>query len=194
MPIKNLFLVLIAISILFSCNNLNSKKDLNSDENKKQTSNIKTNHTIVGLTPKAQKMIQNWKEYQNINEYIQQYQQISINNSLLNAKHLSDLAQQLKDSISIEKLNIPSVKIRLNVLYNETLRLADMATINQITETEVIQENNNIINAYSALNIKLNNITSQEHLNNEVNTFINEVIKNKVSYDTVVKITDTIQK
>jgi hypothetical protein len=194
MPIKNLFIFLITVSVVFSCDNINSKKDLNSDHNEKPTSNIKTNHTIVDLTPKAQKMIQNWKEYQNINEYIQQYEQISINNSLLNARHLSELAQQLKDSISIEKLNVPSVKIRLNVLYNETLRLADMATINQITETEVIRENNNIINAYSALNIKLNNIISQEHLNNEVNTFINEVVQNKTSYDTVVKITDSIQQ
>ncbi len=194
MSIKNLFIVLIIISLVFSCDNLNSKKDLNSDQNTKPTNNTKTNHTIVNLSPKAQKMVKNWQEYQKINEYIQQYEQISISNSLLNARHLSELAQQLKDSIRLEKLNIPSVKIRLNVLHNETLRLADMATINKITETEVIQENNNIINAYSALNIKLNNITSQEHLNSEVKTFINEVIKNKVSFDTIVKITDSIEQ
>jgi hypothetical protein len=173
------------MSIVFSCDNFSSKKELKSNQNSNQANHTKTKNTIAGLSPDAKKMVSNWKEYQNMNEYIQQYREISISNSLLNAKQLSELAQQLKDSVRIEKLNIPSVKIRLNVLYNETLRLADMATINQITEIEVIRENKNILNAYSALNIKINNMIDQEKLNIEVNNFLSEInTKTKINIRT----------
>jgi hypothetical protein len=50
-----------------------------------------------------------------------------------------------------------------------------MATINQITEIEVIRENKNILDAYSALNIKINNMVNQEKLNSEVNDFLSEI-------------------
>lgn len=137
---------------------------------------IKINHLITRLNPKSKTMVESWGEYQKVDELIQQYNKISISDALLNAKELSELSQQLKDSIRIEKLNIPSVKIRLNVLYNETLRLADMATIYDIKNSEVIQKNKNILEAYSALNLKINNIISKEKLNKDVNEFIEEII------------------
>ena len=61
-------------------------------------------------------------------------------------------------------------------LHNETLRLADMETIPSITESEVIEENNNILDAYSALNLKINNIVNQENLNQELSSFVDEVL------------------
>ncbi len=193
MSVKNLYIVFIIIFTLVSCNNSNSKKELVPEEKSKPANHTKTKNVIIDLTPKAKKLTQNWIEYQNINEYIQQYKEISITNSLLNAKRLAELTQQLKDSIRVEKLNNSSVKIRLNVLNNEALRLSDMATINQITEKEVILENTNILNAYSALNIKINNIVSQENINSQLKAFIDEVTKNKVLSDTLPNIMDTIQ-
>jgi len=43
-------------------------------------------------------------------------------------------------------------------LYSETLRLADMSSIPTISQESVEQENNNMIEAFSALNLKLNNM------------------------------------
>lgn len=192
MLIKKLFIATIILISILACKDLVSKKDLNSEKITIPANHKITKNNYIDLSPKAKKLIENWKEYQNIDDYIKQYKEISITNSLLNAQHLSELTQELKDSIRIEKLNNSPVKIRLNVLHNEALRLADMATINQITEEEVIRENTNILNAYSALNIKINNIVSQEGINNEVKTFLEEVKKTPTILDRIPKIIDSI--
>ena len=64
--------------------------------------------------------------------------------------------------------------MRLNVFHNETLRLADMSTIPVITEDEVRFTNNKIIESFSALNSKLNNLNRREQLNRELSNFIQE--------------------
>ncbi len=192
MFIKNLLIAFILLLGIVACNDVNSKKESNSETKPKPANHKKITNNIVDLSQTAKKLTESWKEYQNINDYIQQYKEISITNSLLNAEHLAELTQQLKDSIRVEKLDNPSVKIRLNVLHNEALRLSDMATINQITEEEVIRENSNILNAYSALNIKINNIVSQEVLNKEVKAFLEEIKKNPATSDSVPRIIDSI--
>lgn len=174
MSVRNILLSIFLIFFL-SCEKIKSEKEIISVIDSTQTDFAKVNHSITKLSSKAKVMVENWGEYQKIDEFIQQYRNISISNALLNARELSDLSKQLRDSIRVEKLIVPSVKIRLNVLHNETLRLADMATINHITKSEVIHENKNIIEAYSALNMKINNIITQEKLNNDVNEFIDEI-------------------
>ena len=165
---KIIFLILIIVVI--SCNNSISKKNKKIKRDSLISNVVKVNHPIAKLNSKAKKLVEDWDEYQNIDELLKQYQNITTNLALLNAKELSVLSRQLKDSVRIEKLNIPAVKTRLNVLHNETLRLADMETIPSITELEVIEENNNILNAYSALNLKINNIVNQENLNEQVSS------------------------
>lgn len=180
MLIKNILFAFIIISF-FACTKKNTLKESLTAPDSTKSSITKINDIIIKLNPKAKELVRDWKEYQKIDEFIQQYREISTNDALLNSKELSELAQQLKDSIRIEKLNNSSVKIRLNVLYNETLRLSDMETISSINELEVIQENKDILNAYSALNMKINNISSQERLNREVVEFIEEITNSKDS-------------
>jgi hypothetical protein len=64
----------------------------------------------------------------------------------------------MKDSIRVKDLKTPSVIARINVLENETLRLADMATISSIKDSEVKEEVTNILTVYSAINSKINTI------------------------------------
>lgn len=184
MKIKYVFYIFLLISIS-SCNKTTSKKELEAVvKDTIKTNKIKIIHNEIKLNSKAKKAVENWTEYQKIDEFIKQFSNISMTDALFNANELSELAQQLKDTIRVEKFKISSVKIRLNVLHNETLRLADMATINNISEKEVQKENENILNAFSALNLKINNIISQENLNSKVEEFIEEVInssnKNKL--------------
>ena len=174
MKLKFIFYILFLFVIL-SCSKSDLKKELTSKKDTTFINVSNTKYSIAKLSTKSKVIVKDWKEYQSFDELIHQYQNISTNDAILNAKDLSVLAQQLKDSIRIEKLSIPSVKIRLNVLHNESLRLDDMSTINHINEQEVNQETENIINAYSALNLKINNIINQENLNNEVNEFIDQV-------------------
>lgn len=136
---------------------------------------LSTKHKEVKLDAKAKIEVEDWIEYKKMDDFLKQYHHISPIDALFNANELSELAQQLKDTIRVEKFKIPSVKIRLNVLYNESLRLADMATISSISEEEIQHENENILNAFSALNLKINNIIIQETLNDDVSKFIDEI-------------------
>jgi hypothetical protein len=161
--------------MIFSCRKSISKDELVTVTDSTATNILKMDHVVVELNPKAQKEVEDWTEYQKMNEFIKQYHNISAIDALFNANELSELAQQLKDTIRVEKFEIPSVKIRLNVLHSETLRLADMASINNVGEEEIKNENENILNAFSALNLKINNIIIQENLNKDVSEFIKEV-------------------
>ena len=72
----------------------------------------------------------------------------------------------------IEQLKKPNIIARINVLENETLRLADMANIPSISKEEVKEEVSNILAIYSAMNSKINTIYQSESLQNmlEVDT------------------------
>lgn len=181
-------ILLSLIALFISCTKTISRKnnEISRDSLIGNTNKVKLQ--IAKLNSKAIKLVETWDEYQNIDELLKQYQNINSNLALLNAKELAVLAKQLKDSIRVEILKIPSVKIRLNVLHNETLRLADMNTIPSITEEEVVEENSNILNAYSALNLKINNIVNQENLNKEFSSFIDEVLQLN---DTLIKLDST---
>lgn len=177
--IRNFLVFVLSAALLLSC-----KKDKTTADKEKEevvqtatSSIIKSDQPIVQLNAKADSLVSNWPEYNKFKDLINGYQEISMSEALLNSVELSELALQLKDSVRVEKLNIPEVKIRLNVLYSETLRLADMSTIPTITEDLVAAENNNIINAFSALNLKINNMNLREEINEELSEFIDEVVE-----------------
>jgi hypothetical protein len=123
------------------------------------------------LNKESEELVKNWKEYQDFSELIVQYREITKSDALLNSIELEELAQYLKDSIRVEKLDIPSVRMRLNVLHNEAKRLSDMSTIPTITDEEVLAENNNVLDAFAALNIKINDLGKQEKINRELSEF-----------------------
>lgn len=163
-------------ALLLSCKNKNEQDTQEYSEQLESVSTIKSEHRIIALNPKSEELVKDWPEYQNFSDLVGQYQEITLTDALLNSKELSEMAQQLRDSVRIERLDIPSIKMRLNVLHSETMRLADMATIPTITELSILKENNNVIQAFSALNLKINNMYSMEELNDEISAFVNEVI------------------
>ena len=163
------------IALLLSCKNKNDQDTQEYSDPLESVSTIKSEHRIVPLNPKSEELVKDWPEYQQFADLVGQYQEITLTDALLNSKELSEMAQQLRDSIRIERLDIPSIKMRLNVLHSETMRLADMSTIPTITEPSILKENNNVIEAFSALNLKINNMYSMEKLNDEISAFVNEV-------------------
>ena len=168
---------IILILLLISCKNKEKVEQDAAAINEEILSTIKSDKPITNLNNKAKDLVKTWPEYQNFNDLINQYQEITVSEALLNSVELSELAKHLRDSIRVDKLKIPEVKIRLNVLYSETLRLADMSSIPTISQESVEQENNNMIEAFSALNLKLNNMNLQEELNSEISKFIDEVLE-----------------
>jgi len=137
------------------------------------------------LIPAAKEKLSVWKEYNDVDEFIITYYNISISEALNNSKELEGLVKFMKDSIRVENLEKASVKARFNVLHNETLRLVDMASIPSITDDEVIKEVTQILEIYSAVNTKINTIYKAKDLQNsleidtEIPVEIEEVKLNK---------------
>jgi len=178
---KIIIVFFLIIALLLSCKNKNDQDTQEYSEQIESVNTIKSEHRIVPLNPKSEELVKDWPEYQNFSDLVSQYQEITLTDALLNSKELSEMAQQLRDSVRIERLDIPSIKMRLNVLHSEAMRLADMATIPTITELSILRENNNVIQAFSALNLKINNMYSMEELNDEISAFVNEVMAEKDS-------------
>ncbi|UMB53386.1 hypothetical protein MKD41_13745 [Lutibacter sp. A64] len=136
------------------------------------------NNTSETLIPEAKQTIKDWKEYQKLDQFMLKYYNVTNFEALNNAKELSELVQQLKDSIRIDKLKTPNVVARFNVLHNETLRLADMATISSITKEEVKEEVKKIIDLFSAVNSKINTIYTAETLQEKLEIDTEEPLDN----------------
>ncbi len=159
----------ILLVLLQSC----SKKGVREKEKEieKKKINSITNFKPIPLNSQAKIMVADWIEYQNIAEFIPNYYKTTTKDALFDSQRLAELSQQLKDSIRIKKLDIPSFRARLHVLYNESFRLADMDSIPSITNEEIVSETKNIINAFDAINSKINMLVSQEILENNLKEF-----------------------
>ena len=57
------------------------------------------------------------------------------------------------------------------MLHNEALRLFDMDSIPSITNKEIIQENKNILDAFNAVNMKINSIVKKELIIKDLSEF-----------------------
>ncbi|HIP26426.1 MAG TPA: hypothetical protein EYG80_02095, partial [Flavobacteriaceae bacterium] len=171
------FLVLLTFLLLLSCKNDsdNEIKKVESNITKTSINNEDEKFTIqakkVILHSEAKKAIENWQEYISVSDFISKFYNTSTKEVLLNSAQFYELTSHLKDSIRLDRFKKPSLKIRLNVLNNEALRLFDMDSIPSITNKEVIHETENIINAYNALNIKINNSVKRDLLSNDLSGF-----------------------
>jgi len=158
-------LLLIILFLSFSCNRGKTTQEVSEKiDSLKINSNRIVNTIGETLIPTAKKAILEWKEYHNVDEFMIKYYNISTSEALQNAKELSGLIQLMKDSKRIEKLKELNVIARFNVLHNEALRLADMATISSISSEEVEEEVGKIVEIYSAVNSKINTIYKAEEL------------------------------
>lgn len=126
------------------------------------------NHLGETLIPRAKEDLSKWKEYEDVDEFMLKFYSVSSLEALSNAQELADLVKLMKDSIRVDKLKELNVEARFNVLYNETLRLADMATISSIKKEEVKEEVGKILELYSALNSKINTIYKTEDVQNSI--------------------------
>jgi len=169
---KFLFFLIILICIT-SC----KKNDIPSDNDKiivldTISKNDQKNIRSIGetLAADSKKKVENWPEYQQLDQLLTNFYSISNSEALNLSKELSMTTQQLKDSVKIDRFKEPDISIRINVLHNNVLRLNDMASIPSINPTEVKDEIQKILDAFSALNTKINNITNQEKLEAEVKT------------------------
>lgn len=151
---KYSFLLLLLIFI--SCGS--DKKNEQKTQEKPETSQVFQHKKTVELTSLSKKEMGDWKEYNSLEEFLDRFKNISSNEALSNALELKSLVKNLKDSIRPKELKIPEFKARINVLENESLRLADMTYISAITPKEVNDQVAKFLLIYSSTNAKINSV------------------------------------
>ncbi len=103
-----------------------------------------------------------WKEYKLVEEFVGKFHQTSPNEALSNALELKSLVRHLKDSLKPIIFDSPSFNARINVLYSEAERMADITFIPAIKTAEINEQVEKTLGAFSALNAKINTVLSQK--------------------------------
>lgn len=137
---------------------------------------IEEMHTPTeNVLPMHLKEVKDWNALQDIDSFFVKFRKITPNEALSNAIELKDLIKRLNDSIKPKKFQTPSLTARINVLYNEALRLADLTRIGAIKAQEVNTQVDKTMAAFSNINTKINSILAKIRFENEIDidvTFI----------------------
>jgi len=127
------------------------------------------------VLPMHLKEVKDWNALQDIDSFFVKFRKITPNEALSNAIELKDLIKRLNDSIKPKKFQTPSLTARINILYNEALRLADLTRIGAIKAQEVNTQVDKTMAAFSNINTKINSILAKIRFENEIDidvTFI----------------------
>lgn len=166
---RQIVYILLVLFLTVSCKP--EKKDIEISENSidsLEQQDVNISSIGITLSPKAKQATETWLEYQMIQSKINGYNKTTMSQALLNAMELAELVENASDTIEVAKLDRPDIKIRFNVLRNHALRLDDMSTIPSISEKEVMAEVTSILDAFSAVNEKINVIYKIEEYEQEL--------------------------
>jgi hypothetical protein len=169
--VKYIYLLII-LFLTFSCQN-NEGND--TVKKTKPLMSIAAMHTATeNVLSTHLKEVKDWNALKDIDSFFVKFRKITPNEALSNAIELKDLIKHLNDSVP-EKFKIPSLTARINILYNEALRLADLTRIGAIKAQEVNTQVDKTMAAFSNINTKINSILAKIRFENEIDidvTFI----------------------
>ena len=144
------------------------------------------NYTIKEkVDPVFLKEIETWKELKAVDNFLSRFKKVSPNEILGNALELKGLVQSLKDSIKPTLFESASFNTRIDILQNETLRLADMTSIPAIKAEEVTMQTDKIMNAFSAINSKVNSILLKKGFEDDIDLDIDYIGLDSTKIDSV---------
>lgn len=172
--------------MLLSCNKKQEKNEID-------TSIIAELRVVIQHTepenvlPLFQPEIATWSEYEQVKNFLGRFKKASPKEVLSNSVELRDLVKVLKESVKPEIFNNPSFETRVNIMYNESLRLADMNTIPAITAKEVNAQIDKIIAAFGAVNAKINTTFSKKKFEDEITIDLSLVGLDTTKIDTISK-------
>ncbi|MBU3011404.1 hypothetical protein KO506_08320 [Polaribacter vadi] len=156
------FYSFILLLFIFSCDKNQDPKN-REDRPRPLLSIVHEYSAIQKVKPNFEQDIEGWKELRIVEDFLGRFKKGSPYEVLSNATELKGLAKNLKDSIKpILFDENPSFDVRVNIFYNETLRLADMTSIPAIKAEEVNVQTEKTLDAFSAINAKINTILSKK--------------------------------
>ncbi|MGC6285839.1 MAG: hypothetical protein ACON4X_09300 [Polaribacter sp.] len=143
---------------------------------------------FVRITPEVEKEVEKWEAYRSLNRFMDRFTNATPEEILSNALELRDLVKSAKFSKNIPKIfDVPPVRARFNILYNQTLRLSDMTFIPAITADAVIAENEKILLSYSSINSRFISILSKKRFEDEIEIDINAIGLDSTKIDSISK-------
>lgn len=179
------FLSALLFSIIISCD---KKQDKNDEEVKKPLLSIVNEYSsVIKVRSTFNKDVEDWSELKAVDNFLERYKKVSPKEVLSNALELRELVKSLRDSLNHPLFNNPSFKTRVNIFYNETLRLSDMAAIPAIKAEEVNYQTEKVIDAFSAVNSKINSTLSKKRFEEEINIDLNFIGLDSTKIDSVSK-------
>lgn len=163
---KNSIFILIFIAF-FSCDKKENNVVVKQDK-KSLLSVSKTYKIVEKINPNFSAEISSWQELKAVDGFLLRFKKATSNEVLSNALELKALVQALKDNQKPALFNNDSFNTRVNILYNETLRLSDMTFIPAIKAEEVNEQTQKIMSAFSAINSKVNSILLKNKFEDEI--------------------------
>ncbi len=180
------YFLLFSIFLIISCNKSPKKKEVD-------TSAIAEMREVVqhpdyeNVLPLFQPEIDIWSEYGILKSFLGRFKKASPKEVLSNSVELRDLVKAMKESVKPEIFNNPSFETRVNIMYNESLRLADMNTIPAITAKEVNTQIDKIFEAFGAINAKINTTFSKKKFEEEITIDVSLIGLDTTKIDTISK-------
>ena len=180
------FITLLLLLFIFSCDK-KQETTIQQEDTKPLLSVEHEFSAVKGIDPVFVKEVEEWKELNAVDDFLERFKKASPKEVLSNALELKGLVESLKDSIKPALFTISSFDARINIFYNETLRLADMTTIPAIQASEVNLQTEKILEAFSAVNAKINTILSKKRFEDEIDVDVKFIGLDSTKMDSVSK-------
>ena len=182
------YLAFITILFIFSCDKKQEQSKPKEDI-KPLLSIVKEYSSVEEIKSSYQKDVEDWEELSAVHEFLGRFKKVSANEVLSNAFELLELVKKLKHSKKPYLFNTNSFTTRINILYNETLRLSDMINIPAIKATEVHQQTEKTIEAFSAINAKINTVLSKKRFEEAIDIDVKYIGLDSTKIDSVTRST-----
>ena len=181
---KYIYLLLLSIFVI-SCGN---NQKIEEQKMPRPLMSLAQQHGATeNVTPVFLKEVKDWKELKAIDSFFVKFRKISPNEALSNAIELKDLIKNLKDSVKPTNFNVLSLNARINILYNEALRLADLIEIGAINAAEVNMQVDKTMSAFSDINTKINTILAKIRFENEIDIDVKFIGLDTTRIDSISK-------
>ena len=158
---------------------------MQKQEIKSLLSVVKNYNFAEKVNPLFIKDIEDWEELKAVDNFLSRFKKASPNEILSNALELKELVQSLKNGIKPPLFENASFNTRVNILQNETLRLSDMTFIPAIKPEEVTMQTDKIMNAFSAVNSKVNSILLKKGFEDDIDLDIDYIGLDSTKIDSV---------
>ena len=138
------------------------QKTNSNEEDKSSLSVVKSHNSFETVISNYKENTESWKSLKSLTVFLDRFKKASANEVLSNALELKVLSKALRDSVKPDNFKMASLDARINIMYNESLRLADMTNIPAIKADEVHKQTNKIIDAFSSINLKINTVLRKQ--------------------------------